>query len=709
MKQYGKILIQLIIFLFGIFSVISCDNNKDGLSGGGTTQNNLDTMDVPNPDAEDTSNEDTEEDTYSVWTDPCVECAWYFCGNLESIWQKQICLDKCEDPPTVVYEGPCEEHLECNPAQLVLEANIPCTTEDGFPGVKDKLCNKGQIQYTDCKTECFEEICDGLDNDCDDEIDEGVTNACGECGEVPQEICDYIDNDCDGVIDNGVANACGDCGKVPEEVCNGIDDNCDGETDEGQLNACGECGPVDEEVCDGLDNDCDGLVDENLVDSCSTDCETNLQYCVAGNWICTAKQPSEEICNGLDDDCDGSIDEDLDCLCTVQDVGVLMPCQEGPLVCGAGYKTCECVDPDCTELKLTDCLAVCHWFPQSVPEDSICDKYLGEIKPEECNNHDDNCNELIDENLFSMCYSGPAETMFVGICLPGEMVCLNGSWGNYDDNGTFIDKLCLDEVTPEPEDVCNGVDSNCDGVIDEDKELEPTDILFIVDLSSSMTEEINAVTTALNLFAAYYSDSEVIRWGLVFTASGFYPPTGGHSERIVLQTNLVDFQTFMSSFQSSGIVLNGGHEQNYDAIYLAIHNLVSAVNLPFELSEFEWIESNWTPISDSIPTIEEWEIDWRDDAKHVIIVFSDEKGQSYLQPEITESILVNMINAADELSVYAFTSSYLATSLASDNYKAITAAGVGGELYKLTMSAVEMYVKLLEILDETACGNKEGE
>ena len=714
MNRLRKILIQLVIILFGILSVVSCDNNKNGLTGEHDTQDILDIADTSEPDAtpEDVNNEvieEAEDDTYSVWTDPCVECAWYFCGSLDAVWQKQICINNCDDPPTVVYEGACEEHLECNPAQLVLEANIPCTTEDGFPGIKDKLCNKGQIQYTDCKTECVEEICDGKDNDCDDEIDEGVTNACGECGDVPVEVCDFIDNDCNGLIDDGVANACGGCGKVPEELCNGLDDNCDGNIDEGQLNACGKCGPTDDEICDGIDNDCDGLIDEDLIDTCTTDCETNLQYCVGGNWICTAKQPSEEVCNGLDDDCDGSVDEDLNCLCTIQDIGVLMPCQEQPLVCGAGYKTCECVDPadpNCTELKLTDCLAVCHWFPQSVPPGSTCDKYLGEIKPEECNNHDDNCNQQIDENLFSMCYSGPAETMFVGICLPGGMLCLNGAWGNYDDNDVFINKLCLDEITPETEDICNGTDSNCDGKIDDDKQLEPTDILFIVDLSGSMMEEINAVTLALNQFATYYSDSEVVKWGIIFTASAVNI-NGVYSERVVLQSDLVDFQTFMTSLQSSGMQLNGGDEQTYDAIYLAIHNLVGAVNLPYQLADLEWVYSGWNPIGESVPPIEQWNISWRDDAKHVIILFSDEEGQTYLHPKITENLLVNMINAADDLSIYAFTSSFLMSFPGPDNYKALTQAGAGGKLYELTMQAIEMYVNLLEILNETACGNKE--
>tara|TARA_R110000824_G_scaffold67377_2_gene174459 strand:+ start:12243 stop:14402 length:2160 start_codon:yes stop_codon:yes gene_type:complete len=715
--------------------VTACSNNKQGASLPQDKPDIYPIQDITEDTSETKDIEEIEEDTYSIWTDPCVKCDWYFCGNLDVVWQKQICINTCEDPNTVVYEGVCEEHLECNPAQLVLEAAIPCITEDGYPGTKDKLCNKGQIQYTDCKTSCFEEICDLLDNDCDGDIDEGVKNACGACGDVPEEvcdhvdnncdgqidegllnvcgecgddpieICDYIDNNCDGNIDEGVANACGGCGKEPEEICNGLDDDCDGQVDEGQLNACGVCGPLDDEICDGIDNDCNGLTDEDLIDKCSTDCEENLQYCVGGQWICTAKQPKLEVCNGLDDDCDGLADEGLDCLCTINDIGVLMPCKEKPLVCGEGYKTCECADPSdptCADLQLSECMAVCHWLPQTIPPGSTCDKYLGEIKPEECNNHDDNCNDLVDENLLANCYSGPPETMLVGICLPGEMTCLEGKWGNYDDNGVFVKKLCLGEVTPQPEDICNGTDTNCDGKIDEDKELEPTDILLIVDLSGSMYEEINAVTTALNQFATHYSDSDVIKWGLIFTAS--WGPTG---EQVVLATDLVDFETFMTIFQSTGFTLNGGEEQNYDAIYMAIHNLVGAGSLPYELSDLTWASPwGWSTPAESIPPKDTWSISWREDAKHVIILFSDEEGQTYLEPNITETILVDMINAADELAVYAFTAQWLIDAGALDNYVALTEAGMKGKAYYLTMKAIEMYNNLLEILDETACGGK---
>ena len=129
--------------------------------------------------------------------------------------------------------------------------------------------------------------------------------------------------------------------------------------------------------------------------------------------------------------------------------------------------------------------------------------------------------------------------------------------------------------------------------------------------------------------------------------------------------------------------------------------------LPYQLADLEWKPSGWsmgTP-SSSVPPKEQWNISWRDDAKHVIILFSDEEGQTYLKPEITEAILVNMINVADELVVYAFTSPTIMSGIWGDTYEPLTKAGMGGKIYELTMKAIKMYNNLLEILNETACGN----
>ena len=672
----NKVLILFIIFF------AACSNNHEALDSDETAHSTpFVVLDLPDNIVNVINAIDKVQ-----YANNCIREVYYYCPPLDEINRAKAIVDICRDNK-VLSISDCEEVLECIPTSEVVDV-VECVDEDGMNGFQNVYCYKGFYEYGAC-VPCEEEICDGLDNDCDGETDEGEYPCSTECG------------DGKALCINGELQHC-DAAIPKEEICNGLDDNCNGEIDEGQLNACGKCGPVPDEICDGVDNDCDGLIDEDLIGECYTACEKNLEYCVGGIWICTAKQPKIEVCNGLDDDCDGKADEGLDCLCTINDIGALFPCKEKPLICGEGFKTCECVDEDCTELQLTECWAACYWLPQITPPGSTCDKYLGEIKPEECNNHDDNCNQLVDENLFKGCYSGPPETMGVGICLPGEMTCLEGKWGSYDDNSQFVNNLCLGEITPEPEDICNGTDANCDGKIDEDKEMVPTDILFIVDLSGSMYEEINAVMTALNTFATYYSDSEVIKWGLVFTAS--YGMNGSSVEEVVLQTDLVDFQTFMANFQSTGFNLNGSIEQNYDAIYLAIHNLIGAAALPYQLTELEWAGNSWES-SGSYPEKENWNISWRNDAKHVIILFSDEEGQSYFIPKLTEPVLVDMINAANDLAVYVFTSKNVINYGGVYGYESLTLAGSVGKLYELTTGAVGMYNKLLEILDETACGD----
>ena len=133
-----------------------------------------------------------------------------------------------------------------------------------------------------------------------------------------------------------------------EEVCNGIDDNCDGQVDEGlpvatyypdkdedgygapmpTQDACeqpegfveipGDCDDLDpainpdaEEVIDGRDNDCDGIADDGTDES-----DADGDGVTIADGDCDDSDPAinpdaVETCDSADNDCDGLIDEQL--------------------------------------------------------------------------------------------------------------------------------------------------------------------------------------------------------------------------------------------------------------------------------------------------------------------------------------------------------------------------------------------------------------
>ena len=159
-----------------------------------------------------------------------------------------------------------------------------------------RICSDGALGPCEESRTPVEELCNGVDDDCDGQTDEGVLNACGECGDLASETCDMQDNDCDGRVDEGVLNACGECGLEPDEYCDSVDNDCDGEVDE-------ECRCI-----------------ESVPESCYTGPAgtKGVAACRAGNWVCSSGQrascigqilPNREVCNSIDDDCDGLVDE----------------------------------------------------------------------------------------------------------------------------------------------------------------------------------------------------------------------------------------------------------------------------------------------------------------------------------------------------------------------------------------------------------------
>ena len=351
--------------------------------------------------------------------------------------------------------------------------------DEAFPELNDS-CNVGEgacLRYgvlrcaaDGSSSECTavagqpaDEICDGIDNNCDGQVDEGfdgIDEPCaagvGTCAHAGVGVCA---DDGGSVICNAVAGA-----PAPER-CNGLDDNCDGHVDEALgdlLQPCeagaGEChrvgvrvcapdgsrtqctvsaAPPSAELCDSRDNDCDGQVDEDFP-TVSTPCAAGVGECARpGVNVCSADgrgvvcnavaaAPSAELCDGRDNNCDGHVDEGFVGIGSLCDVGVGLCARSGVLVCAG------------------DGSAV------------ICNVDAGDPTDEICDNLDDDCDGQTDEGFDGL--GAP--------CSVGLGACVRSGVGTCADDGGSV--VCSAHAgAPAARELCNGIDDTCDGRTDE--------------------------------------------------------------------------------------------------------------------------------------------------------------------------------------------------------------------------------------------------
>lgn len=370
------------------------------------------------------------------------------------------------------------------------------------------------------------EVCNGVDDDCNGQIDDGLVNC--TCSPTV-EVCNGIDDNCDGQVDEGFSpgsvcqvgvGACAAqgvllcsggvsvCSATPGtpgvEVCNGIDDDCNGQVDEGLM--C-QCSPTTE-LCNGFDDDCDGTADEGF--PVGQVCSDGVGACQAyGFWLCDGVggiscsaivgTPATEVCNGVDDDCNGQIDDGITCTCNAssevcdgvdndcdnvadEGYGVGNACSVGVGACGrTGFTMCDGMGgTTCSAAPGTPGVEVCNGI------DDDCNGQADEglncacnSQPELCDGVDNDCDTLVDEgyNVASSCAVGVGACERIGVlaCQPDGSVACTATAGTpvaevcngIDDNcdGSVDEGLMGCTCSPQPE-VCDGVDNNCDNVVD---------------------------------------------------------------------------------------------------------------------------------------------------------------------------------------------------------------------------------------------------
>lgn len=347
-----------------------------------------------------------------------------------------------------------------------------------------------------------EEACRAIGgDDCNDEDPNYYPGAPERCG-------DENDYNCDGQVDDDDEDgdgvfACEDCddsnaGIYPgaTEICNGKDDNCDGTVDEGfdqdgdGYKSCGtqkDCAddnpaihPGADEHCDGVDEDCDDRIDDFAVDaetwyrdldsdgygdddvtkeSCAGD-QPDGYVSEAGDCDDFSAQVNPEAfdaCNGLDENCDGHpderFDEDLDGWATCRG-----DCQDqNPDVNPGAVEICaNGVDDNCSGLTDEgydidgDGFRTCD-----AGDGADCDDYDAQRNPgaeELCDGVDNNCSGTVDEH-----YDLDAD----GYPDAEAPECEGRPAASLDCDDSD------DHANPGYEEVCDTVDNDCDGEVDE--------------------------------------------------------------------------------------------------------------------------------------------------------------------------------------------------------------------------------------------------
>jgi hypothetical protein len=396
---------------------------------------------------------------------------------------------------------------DCSPYAVALEASTTCKLgNDVGTCLGQRVCSSDGLG--ECEGEYAEsEICDGLDNDCNGDIDDelelgecSLTSDFGECfgpvvcvdGEevceaaLPdEEICDNQDNNCDGEVDEGFTddndNGILDCleedtdddgildydDNCPEDANSEQEDNdeddlgdaCDDDDDNDEWLDEDDCDPFDSDVfpeatekCNGIDDNCDEQIDEGYPDSNNDGTADCMEDDSDGDAIFDYEDNCPETANPTQLDTD---DDKLGDACDDDDDG-------------DGFtddNDCGPTDPDI----YPDAQEFCDGI------DTDCDGALDNGFPDDNNNGVADCLDpppdededgIIDDEDNCIFVFNPQQEDF-------DTDTLGDACDEDDDADGSLDVDDCEPYNPAvhqmAEEVCNGIDDNCNAQIDEEE------------------------------------------------------------------------------------------------------------------------------------------------------------------------------------------------------------------------------------------------